>query len=155
MIGAHTHCMMGRGRPHHHVTKKGSEDVSKRPTIVMDRHFLKPNSTANSQTISNESVTCIAVKEDRHQNIMNSLVLKQGIEEPSASERVARFSDSLWYTEVMLKSDLELAIILFRNRAAENCNAEVTVEDAIKRGETFNWISRKRSDVFERCHLNH
>ena len=52
----------------------------------MDCYFLKPNSIANSQTIADESVTCIAVKEDRHQNIMSSVVLKKGIEEPQARE---------------------------------------------------------------------
>ena len=86
--------MMGGGRTHHHVSKKNSEDLSSRPTIVMDHYFLKPNSTVNSQTIPDESVTCIAVKEDRHQNIVRSVVLKKGIEEPWASERVARFINS-------------------------------------------------------------
>ena len=52
----------------------------------MDHYFLKPVSTASSQTIPEESVTCIAVKEDRHQNIMSSVVLKKGIEEPRVSE---------------------------------------------------------------------
>ena len=77
-----THCMMGRGRTHHHVSMKRNEDLSKRPIIAMGYYFLKPNSTAISQTISDESVTCIAVKEDRHQNIMSSEVFKKGIEEP-------------------------------------------------------------------------
>ena len=54
----------------------------------MDNYFLKPNFTANSQTIPDESVTCIAAKEDRHQNIMTSVVLKKGIEQPWASESV-------------------------------------------------------------------
>ena len=31
-----THCMMGRGRTHHHVSKNRSEDLSRRPTIVVD-----------------------------------------------------------------------------------------------------------------------
>ena len=84
-----THCMMVRGRTHHHVSKKRSEDVSRRPMIAMDLNFLKPNSTANSQTIPDESVTWIVVKEDRHLNVMSSVVLKKGIEEPWASERVA------------------------------------------------------------------
>ena len=88
------HCMMGRGRTHHHVSKKSSEDLSRRPTIVKDYYFLMPNSTANSQTIPEESVTCIAVKEDRHQHIMSGVVLKKGIEEPWASERVATFTNS-------------------------------------------------------------
>ena len=33
------HCMMGRGRTHHQVSKKRSEDLSRRPTIVMDYYF--------------------------------------------------------------------------------------------------------------------
>ena len=49
--------------------------------------FLKQYSTANSQTIPDESVTCIAVKEDRHQNIMSSVVLRRRIEEPWASQK--------------------------------------------------------------------
>ena len=36
------HCMMGRGSAHHHVSKKRSEDLSRRPIIAMDCHFLKP-----------------------------------------------------------------------------------------------------------------
>ena len=44
--------------------------------------------------IPEESATCIAVKQDRHQN-MSSVVLKKGIEEPWASERVASFINSL------------------------------------------------------------
>ena len=58
---------------------------------MMNYYFLKPNFTANSQTIPEESVTCIAVKENRHQNIISSVVQKKGIEEPLANERVARF----------------------------------------------------------------
>ena len=60
---------------------------------------------------------------------MSSVVVKKGVEEPLASERVARFSDSLGYKEITLKSDTEPAIIAFRNRVAENCKAEVTLED--------------------------
>ena len=44
--------------------KKRCEDLSRRPITAMDCYFLTPNSTANSQTIPDESVTCIAVKED-------------------------------------------------------------------------------------------
>ena len=65
------HCMMGRGRTHHHVSRERSEDFSKRPMTAMDYNILKPKFTLNSQTIPEESVTCIAVK---------------GIEEPPTSE---------------------------------------------------------------------
>ena len=53
---------------------------------MMDYYFLKPNSTANSSTIPDESATCMAVKEDRQENIMSRVVLNKGIEEPWASE---------------------------------------------------------------------
>ena len=59
-----THCMMGGGRTHHHVSKQWSENLSGRPVIAMDYHFLEPNSTVSSQTIPEESVTCISVRED-------------------------------------------------------------------------------------------
>ena len=41
---------------------------------------LKMKSVANAQTISEESTTCIAVKEDRHQNIMSSCAVTKGVE---------------------------------------------------------------------------
>ena len=49
------HCMMGRGRTHNHVSKKRSEDLSRRPIRAMDHNILKANSTASSQTIPDES----------------------------------------------------------------------------------------------------
>ena len=94
----------------------------------------------NPQTIPEESVTCIAVKEDRHQNTMSSVVLKKVIEESLASERVARFINSLRYKEITLKSDTEPAILAFRNRVAEKCNAELALEDAIKGDKPSNGL---------------
>ena len=70
------HCMMGRGRTHHHVAKQKSEDQSRRPIIAMDYFFMRMESAPNVQAISEESITCVAVKEDRHQNIMSSVALK-------------------------------------------------------------------------------
>ena len=81
------HCMMGRGRTHHHVAKRKSEDQSRRPIIAMDFCFMKMESSPNVQAISEESTTCVAVKEDRHQNIMSRLALKKGVEEPWTIER--------------------------------------------------------------------
>ena len=92
------------------------------------------------QAISEESITCIAVKEDRHQNIMSSLALKRGVEEPWTIERVAKFVDFLGYREITLKSDTEPAIIAFRNRVAEACKAEVTTEDAVKGDKGSNGL---------------
>ena len=47
-----THCMMGRRRTHHHVTKQKSEDHWRRPTLAMEYNFMKVNSVVNTQTIS-------------------------------------------------------------------------------------------------------
>ena len=70
-------CMMGRGRTHNHVAKQKSEDQSRRPVTAMDYFFIRMEPTANVQAISEESITCVAVKEDRHQNIMSSVALKK------------------------------------------------------------------------------
>ena len=76
--------------------------------------------------MSEESVTCVAVKEDRHQNIMNSVALKKATEEPLTIERVVNYIDLHCYHEITLKSDIEPAIIAFRNCVAEMWKAEVT-----------------------------
>ena len=49
-----SHCMMCRGRTHHHVTKQKSEDQSKsrRPANAMDCYFLKMNSVVKALTMS-------------------------------------------------------------------------------------------------------
>ena len=65
--------------------------------------------------------------------------MKKGIEEPWASERVARFINSSGYKEITLKSYTEPAIIAFRNRVAENCKAEA-LEDAVKGGKPSNGL---------------
>ena len=49
-----THCMMGRRRTHHHVTKQKNEDQSRRHTIAM-----KMKSFVNDQTVSEESVATL------------------------------------------------------------------------------------------------
>ena len=49
---------------------------------------MKMDSAPSVQAISEESITCVVVKEDRHQNIMSSVALKKGVEEPWTIERV-------------------------------------------------------------------
>ena len=132
------HCMMGRGRTHHHVAKQKSEDQSRRPVIAMDC-FSRTEPVPNVQAISEESITCVAVKEDRHQNIMSSVALKKAVEEPW-TERVVRFIDLLDYREITLKSDTEPAMIAFRNCVAAICKAEVTTEDAVKGDKESNGL---------------
>ena len=129
--------MISRDRTQHHESKKSSEDLSRRPIIAMDYNFLQPNSTASSQAIPDELLTCIVVKKDRHQS---SVVLKKRIEDPWASERMTRFINSLGYKEITLKSDTESAIIAFRNRVAENGKREVTLEDAVKGDKPSNGL---------------
>ena len=106
--------MMGRGRTHHHVTKQRSEDETRRPIIAMDYYFMRMEPAVKCRTVSAEALTCIAVMEDRHQNIMSSVALKKGIEELRTSERVAKFIDLHGYHEFTLKSDTEPAIITLR-----------------------------------------
>ena len=91
---------------------------------------MKMSSVVNTHTMSEESVTCIAVKEDRHQNIVSRVALKNGVEEPWTSE--TKFTCLLGHHEITFKSDTEPAIIAFRNRVAQMCKAEVTTEDAVK-----------------------
>ena len=134
------YCMMGRGRTHHHIAKQKSEDQSRRPIIAMDYFFMRMESSPSAQAILEEPITCIAVKEDKYQNIMSSVAMKKGVEEPWTVERVAKFIDLLGYREITLKSDTEPAIIAFRNRVAETCRAEVTTEDAVKGDQESNGL---------------
>ena len=106
----------------------------------MDYFFTKMEATPSAQSIPEESVTCVPVKEDRHQNIMSSVALKKGVEEPWAVERVAKFIDLLGSREIILKSDTEPAIIAFRNRVAALCKAEVATEDAVKGDKESNGL---------------
>ena len=100
----------------------------------MDYSFLKPNSIANFQTIPDESVTGIAVKEDRRQNIMSSVVFEEGNRRTFGQVREWQGSSTRWvYTESTLKSDTKPATIAVRNRAAE-----VTLKDAVKEDKLSN-----------------
>ena len=49
-----THCVMGRGRTHHHVTNQKSEDQSRMLTIAMDYYFVKMESVVNAQCQKNQ-----------------------------------------------------------------------------------------------------
>ena len=81
------------------------------------------------------------MKEDRHQNIMNCVALKKGVQENWTIERVVKFIDLLGYREITLKSGTEPAIVAFGNRAAVLYKAEVTTEDA----ETKNRMRSSRT----------
>ena len=140
----------GRGRTHHRITKQKIEDQSRRPTIAFDYYFMKMKSVVVAQTMSEEAVVCTAMEEDRHQNIMSSVALKKGVEEPWTIQKVA-----LGYREITLKSDTEPAIIAFRNRVAEMCKAEVTTEDKLKIDKRIERAHRERSDADTWNHPNH
>ena len=51
-----------------------------------------------------------------------------------------KFIDLLVYREMTPKSDTEPAIIAFRNRVAEMCNAEVATEDAVEGDKESNGL---------------
>ena len=67
-------------------------------------------------------------------------MLNKGVEEPWTLERLANFIGLLGYREITLKRDTEAAIIAFRNRAVEMCEAEVATEDAVKRNKPSNGL---------------
>ena len=48
----------------------------RRPTFAMDHYIMNMKSVVNAQIVSEEAATCIAVKEDRHQNIIRSVALE-------------------------------------------------------------------------------
>ena len=149
-----THCKIGSGRTHHHVTKQRNGDETQRSTIAMDYYIMKMQPAVNSRTISQEATTCI-VEEDRQQNIMCSVALTKGIEEPWTSERVAKVIDLLGYREITLKSDTEPARIAFRIRAAEMCKAEVATEDAVVGDKNNRTAHQKRSNADPWNYSNH
>ena len=53
-------------------------------------YFMKMNSVVNAQTTSEEPVTCIALKEHKHQDITNSVAMMKDVVEPWTKKRVAR-----------------------------------------------------------------
>ena len=86
--------------------------------------------------MSEESVTCIAVQEDRHQNIMSSVCVEEGSRRTVDTGESGELFDLLGHREITLKSETEPAIIAFRNRVAEMCKAEVTTQDAVTKSRT-------------------
>ena len=76
---------------------------------------MKHNSAAISRSSTEESVTRLAVEENRRPNIMGAF----GPEEGRALERVVILTDSLGCRDVTLKSDMEPAVNVFRFRVAE------------------------------------
>ena len=61
----------------------------------MDDYFMHVKSVVNAQATLKESVTCIAVQEDRHQNMISSVVLQKGVEEQWTIKKVATIIDLL------------------------------------------------------------
>ena len=53
---------------------------------------------------------------------------------------MVRFIDLLGYRVITLKSDTEPAIVVFRNRVAAMCKAEVTTEDAVQGDKESNGL---------------
>ena len=68
----------------------------------------------------------------------HGLCSTQGVEEPWAVERVVNFVGSHGCRQISLKSDTEPAIIAIRNR--EECKAEATLENAVKRDKQTNGL---------------
>ena len=123
------------------MSKQRSESLSRRPN---DSHGLLFSQTKFHCELSDNTrrVSDVHCGEggQTSEHIMSSVVWKKGIEEPCASEGVARFINSLGYKEITLRSDTEPAILASRNRVAENCKAEVALEDAVKGDKRSNGL---------------
>ena len=145
--------MMGRCRTHHHVAKQKSEDQSRRPIIAMDYFFMRMESVPNVQAISEESITCVAVKEARHQNIMSRLALKKGVEEPWTIEREVRFIDLLGYREITLKSDRACNSRVQESRS-RNVQSGSHHRGCSERRQRIEWAYRERGNAAARNHPN-
>ena len=105
----------------------------------------------NFFTIPDESLTCVALKEDGHQDILGSVGLRKDVEEPWAIERVVMFFHSLGCRETTLKSDTEPAIIAFRtpNRSrvqGRNYNRDAVEGDVQTNGFTENTVMQLRGN---------
>ena len=111
---------------------------------------MKMKSVVVAQTMSEEAVVCTAMEEDRHQNIMSSVALKKGVEEPWTIEKV-----ELGYRDLTLKSDTEPAIIAFRNRVAENVQSRSHHRGQIENRQRIERAHRERSDADTWNHPNH
>ena len=82
-----THCVMVTGRTHHHITKQKIGDRARKPTNAVNDFFVRMKCAVSAQAMSEKAITCIAVKEDRHQNFVSSVALKNGVEEPWTIDR--------------------------------------------------------------------
>ena len=67
-----------RAHPSPHHQTKESEGQSRRPTVSMDYCVMKMKFVVNAQTMSEESITGIAVRKDRHQNSMKQCCVDRG-----------------------------------------------------------------------------
>ena len=134
------HCMMGRGRTHHHVAKQKSEDQSRRPIIAMD-YLLHENGICPECPSDLGRINNLRCGEGRQTSKHHEQCgTEERVEEPWTIERGVRFIDLLGYREITLKSDTEPAIVAFRNRVAAMCKAEVTTEDAVKGDKESNGL---------------
>ena len=82
-----------RGRTHHHIAKQKSEDKSRRPILAMD-YFFKENGICPECRIDLRGIDNLC------RNIMSSVALKKGVEEPWAIERVVKNSLTCWAIEI-------------------------------------------------------
>ena len=66
--------------------------------------FMKMKFVVNALTMSEDSVTCISAKEDKHQNIMSNVDLEKRVKEQWTLARVAKFIDLVGVREITLKA---------------------------------------------------
>ena len=96
----------------------------------------------------------IAVKEDRRQNIMSSVVFEEGNRRTFGQVREWQGSSTRWYTESTLKSDTKPATIAVRNRVAEVALKDAVKEDKLSNGLVENAVILLRGAIRTiKCHV--
>ena len=126
-----THCVTGAGRNHHAQKTDG-----------LDGSLLHETKFSCNQSVQLHKISGVndCEKKGRHQKHHGQCVLKKKVEEPWTTERVVKFTGSLGYHEITLKNDAVPNISAFKNRIAEDCKAEVTSQDAVKRDKQTNGL---------------
>ena len=144
-----THFMMGSGRTHHHATKQSSEDETRRPIFAMDFYFMRMQPAVNSQTISEEEVTCTAVNEDRHRTGIGCV-----------QNRVDEMYKAEVTTEDAVKGDkesnglIENAVMQIRGiiRTIKRHTESVTQEPRSDESPTLPWLVEHAGCILSRSH---
>ena len=131
------HCIMGRGRSHHHVTKQRSEDQARRPTIAMNYYFMKMKSVVNAQ--NNDRIIRNLYRRERRQTSEHH---DQCCVEDAVKGHIAS------------NGFIENAVMLIRGiiRTIKNQIESSTQEPLSEESLILPWLVEHAGCILSRCH---